>query len=120
MLDLVPIKSSVAIDDLAALPSAIGEAVHGGAQPFFRSADGQFDAGVWRATPGDVAITSYPSDELWHIISGEVTFVDASQGEQVFKAGDSFIMPKGYSGTAKIRGDFRKMYAMSPSLRPAD
>ncbi|MGV7120859.1 cupin domain-containing protein [Sphingopyxis sp. 550A] len=116
---LVALDSAVAIDGLHALPGPEGAVVLGGAHSFYRSADGQIDVGVWQGSAGRVSIAAYPSDELWHIVSGHVDFRSETGEAQSFGAGDCFVLPKGYSGTAEFSEDFRKVYAMSPALGAA-
>lgn len=113
---LVPLDPAVAIDGLHPLPGPEGAVVQGGARSFYRSADGQIDVGVWQGSAGRVAIAAYPSDELWHIVSGKVDFVSETGEAQSFGVGDCFVLPKGYSGTAEFSDGFRKVYAMFPAL----
>lgn len=116
---LVALDPAVAIVGLHPLPGPDGAAVQGGVHSFYRSADGQIDVGVWQGSAGRVSIAAYPSDELWHIVSGHVDFVSEAGEAQSFGAGDCFVLPKGYSGTAEFSDDFRKIYAMSPALGAA-
>ncbi|MBJ7499586.1 MAG: DUF861 domain-containing protein [Sphingopyxis sp.] len=113
---LVELDSAVPIDGLHPLPGPEGSVVQGGARSFYRSADGRIDVGVWQGSAGRVTIAAYPSDELWHIVSGKVDFVSKTGEAQSFGVGDCFVLPKGYSGTAEFSDDFRKVYAMSPAL----
>lgn len=114
--ELLRLDTAVPIGETHALPGPGDQKVMGGAHSFFRSADGQMDVGIWQGSPGMVSISAYPSDELWHIVSGTIIFTGEAGVPQAFGAGDSFVLPKGYSGTAEISGDFRKLYAMSPPL----
>ena len=113
---LTLLDKAVAIGEVHALPGPDGAVVRGGAHSFYRSAGGEIDIGIWQGSPGRVTISAYPSDELWHIVSGTIDFVSETGVRQSFGTGDCFVMPRGYSGTADIAGDFRKVYAMSPAL----
>ncbi|SEH13882.1 Predicted enzyme of the cupin superfamily [Sphingopyxis sp. YR583] len=110
--------------DLAA-PIACEAKVAGPGEPFVRggvhsvhtSEDGAMTVGIWQGTPGTVTLTDYPSDELWYILSGTIEFADKGEGALKFSAGESFLLPRGFSGNASISGEFRKLFAMSPALR---
>lgn len=116
---LVPLDVRIPIAETHPVPGPGSTVVQGGFHSFYRSDDGQFDAGVWQGSPGIVTILNYPSDELWHIVSGAISFISETEARQSFGPGDCFVLPKGYSGIAEISGDFRKVYAMSPAISHA-
>lgn len=57
-------------------------------------------AGVWVCTPGKTLNNDYPCDEFCTIISGKVGVVNNDDdSEEVYRAGDSFFVPKGANTT---------------------
>jgi hypothetical protein len=68
-------------------------------------------AGTWECEPGilrlDLDVT-----EFCHILKGHwVLTSDSGQVTEV-KAGDSFVFPKGWKGTAEVKETIRKVYMM--------
>ncbi|MEO0419420.1 MAG: cupin domain-containing protein [Pseudomonadota bacterium] len=82
------------------LPTA--ELLHGnprGAEhTYFASAQGKMRSGIWHSTPYCERYDSYPADEFMYVIEGSVTLVN-DNGRFHFKAGDAFMLPRGFSGT---------------------
>ncbi|MEP3276814.1 MAG: cupin domain-containing protein [Stappiaceae bacterium] len=63
----------------------------------FESPDKKLLAGTWTSTPGKWhAFTE--RDEYCYIVSGHVRLVDKTGNAQVFKTGDSFLIPDGFDG----------------------
>lgn len=61
----------------------------------------QFFVGIWRSEPGKWAI-SYTEEEFCHMLDG-VSVITSSAGEAVtVRAGDSFVMPRGFVGTWEV------------------
>ena len=82
--------------------------VQGGEHEFFR--DSSAAVGVWEGGPGVARIDSYPVDEFWWIVEGSIVFTDTTGKSYTFKAGDSFVLHKGFSGTTRMPGKLRKVY----------
>ncbi|RZI59872.1 MAG: cupin domain-containing protein [Zymomonas sp.] len=55
-------------------------------------------AGIWEATPGEWAV-EYTEWEFCHIISGRSVLTPEEGPGQTVRAGDSFIIPRGFKGT---------------------
>jgi uncharacterized protein len=56
------------------------------------------EGGYWAGSAGSVAFNSWPYNELCVILKGRVR-VEATQGEvHEFGAGESFLIPQGFSG----------------------
>jgi len=71
----------------------------------------QFFAGVWAATPGRW-IVRYAEHEFCHLLAGRVV-ITSDAGERLeFAAGDSFVVPAGFSGTWEVVVACRKLYAI--------
>ncbi len=111
-IDLVIIDTKVAIEPKTVLPAVGGQAAsRGDAYNVFEAGDTQFLVGVWAGTPGTVRIDHYSIDELWCVIAGSITITNEAEVSRTFKAGDTFVMPQGFCGTAVITEGFRKSYA---------
>ena len=81
------------------------------ARNFFSDSTGQLFAGVWESTPGRWRVR-YTENEFCHITSGEVR-IESSSGESWrFKAGDSFVIPAGFSGIWDVSQPLRKLYVI--------
>jgi uncharacterized cupin superfamily protein len=80
----------------------------------YNDASQQFFAGVWSATRGCWRI-EYTEHEFCHLLEGRV-LLTSSMGERwEFGAGDSFVVPAGFSGTWEVLQDCRKLYAIFES-----
>ena len=81
------------------------------ARNFFSDSTGQLFAGIWESTPGRWRV-SYTENEFCHITAGEVR-IESSSGESwSFKAGDSFVVPAGFSGIWDVSQPLRKLYVI--------
>ena len=74
--------------------------------------DGQgLYAGVWEATPGEWHV-QYSEWEFCHIISGVSVLTSDDGTVQRVKAGDSFVIPRGYKGTWTVLETTLKHYVI--------
>jgi len=73
---------------------------------------GEFSVYVYETEPGLLEFEEFPFDEFVQILSGTAVITDASGTSQTFNAGDSFIVPKGFSGTWEAQGEYREMFIM--------
>lgn len=81
------------------------------ARNFFSDRTGQMFAGIWESTPGRWRV-SYTENEFCHITSGQVS-VESSDGRRwMFKPGDSFVIPAGFSGVWHVLEPLRKLYVI--------
>lgn len=62
---------------------------------YFSEPTGQLVAGVWDTSPMHRKLMPFPRHELMMILEGAVTITDAHGKAQTFKAGESFLAPKG-------------------------
>jgi len=79
---------------------------------FFTDETGKLTSGVWECTPCTSQIDSYPVDEFCYIISGTVIITDGDGHAETFKAGDSFVIPKGMPCTWHMPETTRKYYVI--------
>ena len=77
---------------------------------YFTDQTGQFSAGIWEGAPG-VWRVNFTENEFCHLMSGIVVVRDETGGERTFRAGSSFVMPAGFTGTWEVVERARKLYA---------
>lgn len=77
----------------------------------FASPDGRFNAGVWEGAPGRWAV-QFTETEFCHLLAGKVKVTDGHNQSRIFQAGDSFVMPSGFTGTWEVLEPCRKLYAV--------
>jgi uncharacterized protein len=77
---------------------------------YFTDATGRFAAGIWEGKPGRWRV-AFTENEFCHLLSGVVVVRDEAGGEAVFRAGDSFVMPTGFTGSWEVVETARKLYA---------
>lgn len=81
------------------------------ARNYFSDTTGQFFAGVWESTPGKWRVR-YTENEFCHITRGSVHIEDDHGSGRTFKAGDSFVVPAGFSGVWQVRESMSKLYVI--------
>lgn len=81
------------------------------ARNFFSDTTGQFFAGTWDSTPGKWRVR-YTENEFCHITRGRMELEDATGQRWPFKAGDSFVIPSGFSGTWHVIEPMSKLYVI--------
>ena len=84
------------------------------ARNFFTDQSGQFFAGVWESTPGKWRV-KYTETEFCHLTRGLVEIEDARGTTSRFRAGDSFVVPAGFSGTWHVLEPASKLYVIFES-----
>ena len=77
----------------------------------FSAPDGHFHVGRWSSSAGIWRI-NYTERELCHLLSGMVRLTDQSGRQWTYKAGDTFMIDKGFSGTWEVIEDCTKIYAI--------
>jgi len=82
---------------------------------YFTDATGQLEAGVWECTAYTAEIDGYPVDEFAVILSGSVVITDETGRSETFKAGDSYVIPKGLKFTWHMPETMRKYYVILDS-----
>ena len=103
-------QQCASLTDLVAVESfgaPIGELPGQTDSGFF--AEGNLAAGTWECEPGklqlDLEIT-----EFCHLLSGHWVLTSESGKVTEVKAGDSWIFPRGWKGTAEVVETVRKVY----------
>jgi len=96
------------IDPKAVIEGKAIEKVH----IYHTSPDERFVIGLWECSPCKEHIDSYPFDEFMVILNGAVTVTDDEGRSQTFKAGDRFVMQKGWRGTWHMTEPFKKYFVI--------
>lgn len=79
---------------------------------FYEDQTGQLDAGVWECEPNRHLIEAAPYDEFVYLLEGHIDVIDDQGGVETFKAGDSFLMPRGCKCTWDVKQAVRKLYVV--------
>lgn len=72
---------------------------------------GAFHCGVWEGDAGAWRVR-YTEHELCHMLAGRVRIVGDDGSERIVAAGDSFVIPAGFSGLWDVLEPARKLYAV--------
>jgi uncharacterized protein len=105
-------------DDASAAPTepVAAERVVSG-RPFQRAAnaysspDSLFHCGVWEGDIGAWRVR-YTEHEFCHMLAGRVRIVGDDGSERIVAAGQSFVIPAGFSGIWEVLEPARKLYAV--------
>jgi uncharacterized cupin superfamily protein len=69
--------------------------------------------GVWEADASTLAVSEpLPYDEFVTVLSGKLILTDEQGTVTEYSAGESVVLPKGFTGTWKMLGDFREIYVI--------
>ena len=96
----------VADDVVEGDPKARRHRVHNEPRP----GGGVSRAGVWEATPYTCRLDNYKCDEFCVVLEGSVTMIDEDGHEEIFRAGDTFLIPKGFTGYWKQTETMKKFF----------
>jgi uncharacterized cupin superfamily protein len=77
----------------------------------FTSSDEKFLAGLWEAEPGCWSV-NYSENEFCQILAGRSVLRDADGRERLVEAGDSFVIPAGFTGQWEVLETTRKIYVI--------
>ena len=76
-----------------------------------KDAIGAFKTGFWSPQPG-ISPIGYTMDEMCVLLEGYVRLTDAAGTVEEFHAGDTFVIPKGFTGTWETVAAVRKFFAI--------
>ena len=79
---------------------------------FYADQTGQLDAGYWECEPNRHVYRASPYDEFVYLLEGVVDVIDDEGSVETFKAGDSFVMPRGCQCTWDVKEPVRKLYVV--------
>ncbi len=103
---ITPVESSTPTEALLAKPGTyIGEKFTFEDK---HSGDVLVRVGVWEAGAGKTVIENFPFTEYVLMISGSVIVTDKDGTSWKFSAGDTFVIPKGWSGDWDVQERMKK------------
>lgn len=70
---------------------------------------GDINVAIYEAKPMTLRIRDYDIDEFVMVVSGTLILTADSGTPQTFTAGESVLVPKGFTGTWEMQGNFREM-----------
>jgi uncharacterized cupin superfamily protein len=71
----------------------------------------QFMVGIWRSEPGKWRV-NYTEEEYCHMLEGVSILTSDSGDAATVKAGDSFVVPRGFVGTWEVIETSRKRFVI--------
>ena len=77
----------------------------------YTDASGKYFSGFWESDVGKWSI-NYTEEETCHLISGVSIVTDEDGKETELRAGDDFVIPKGFRGSWEVGEPTRKLYAI--------
>jgi uncharacterized cupin superfamily protein len=72
---------------------------------------GKYFSGFWESDVGKWSI-SYTEEETCYLLAGVSIVTDADGNATTLRAGDSFVIPKGFKGSWEVVEHSRKLYAI--------
>jgi uncharacterized cupin superfamily protein len=90
----------------------IGDVPTQGTTVFFQDATQQMTVGLWETTEMHTKPLPFVRNELMHILEGEVTITDGTGKSNTYKAGDTFLVPKGMIYQWDSVGTVRKIFCI--------
>ena len=79
---------------------------------FFQDATQQMTVGLWETEEMHTKPLPFVRNELMHILEGEVTITDGTGKSNTYKAGDTFLVPKGMIYQWDSVGKVRKIFCI--------
>jgi uncharacterized cupin superfamily protein len=76
----------------------------------FRDPSGQVLVAMWEGEPGTVYLGPWPYDEICVLLEGRVALIDEDGGRREFEAGQSFVVPRTFSGAWETMEASRKVF----------
>ena len=77
----------------------------------YTDATGQYFSGFWESDVGKWSVC-YTEEETCHLIEGVSIVTDSDGNATTLRAGDHFVIPKGFEGTWEVIVPTRKLYAI--------
>ncbi len=77
----------------------------------YSSADGRFHAGIWECAVGKWRVI-FTENEYCHLLAGEILVTGDDGSQHLWRAGDAFVSPAGFTGWWDVRVPARKQYVI--------
>ncbi len=81
---------------------------------------GDINVAVYEAKPMILKIRDYEIDEFVTVISGTLILKAEGRPPQKFEVGESVLVPKGFTGTWEMQGNFREMVVIMNENRGSE
>lgn len=78
---------------------------------YYSSADGRFHAGIWECAVGKWRVI-FTENEYCQLLAGEILVTTEDGSERLWRAGDVFVSPAGFTGWWDVRTPARKYYVI--------
>ena len=78
---------------------------------------GDIDVAIYEAKPMTLRIRDYSIDEFVTVVSGTLILTAEGGSPQRFDVGESVLVPKGFTGTWEMQGNFREMVVIMNERR---
>ncbi len=108
-----PVEHRAPIDKQELAPGS--QVPMAGTHVSYATPDNAVRVGVWESEPGTLKL-DMPIIEYIHIVQGATVISDVAGHSWTYKAGDSFVLPQGFKGTARIVNHFKKEFV---DVRPS-
>lgn len=79
------------------------------ATPYRSAVNAANRVAFWESEAGVLKTDNYPIDEYVYILEGYLVTTDADGTRREFRAGDTFVLPKGWAGTWDMKTHFKKI-----------
>jgi uncharacterized cupin superfamily protein len=110
---IVPIPLSTPLTERAVYPPGVPMGGFDGAYKMATMYKSGVYAGnkvaFWESEAGVLKSSNYPMDEFIYVLEGIVVTTDADGTRREFRAGDTFVLPKGWVGTWDMKTHFKKI-----------
>ncbi len=80
---------------------------------------GQLVVSIYEGDDGLLKLENYPFDEFVHVLHGRAILTAEGAASQTFKTGDSFVVPKGFTGTWEMQDNFRELIIIEKAANEA-
>jgi len=113
--DIIRLHSSAKLSDFTPMTDYL---VKGQPAPveavkeLYESSPTGLHVGVWAGGPGVLHLVDYPYDEYSVVQEGTLVVTNGSGTVETFHKGDSFVIPKGFTGTWEMKTRLRKQWAI--------
>ena len=78
---------------------------------------GDINVAIYEAKPMTLRIRDYAIDEFVTVVSGTLILTAEGEAPQRFGVGESVLVPKGFTGTWEMQGNFREMVVIMNESR---
>jgi uncharacterized protein len=78
---------------------------------YYSSADGRFHAGIWECAVGKWRVV-FTESEFCELLAGEILVTGDDGVQHLWRAGDAFVSPAGFTGTWEVLLPARKYYVI--------